>query len=94
MFRRVHIKAKKAINHVQWSAINKHPLLNLDKNGLDISLTDDTVWPAGVKGLAVHADKHYDHNFFYYEITVSSDEPYELSTLSFWYSLMMAESLA
>ncbi len=39
MFRRVHIKAKKATNHVQWSTINKHTLLKLDNNGLDISLT-------------------------------------------------------
>ena len=74
MFRRVHIKAKKATNHVQWSAINKHPLLNLANNSLDISFTDSTVWPAGVKGLAVHADKHFDHNFIYYEITVSYGE--------------------
>lgn len=72
-FRRVHIKAREKRSEVQWSAINKHPLLLLDRGGLQISLTHDTVWPNGVKGLAVHADRPFDHDFLYFELTILDD---------------------
>jgi len=70
LFRRVHIKARKKSDGVRWSALNKHPFLTLDRSGLEISLTHSWLWPADVKGLAVHADRHFDRHFFYFELTV------------------------
>lgn len=70
MFRRVHIKGKKARNGVRWSATYKHPLLVLQGQGLDVSSNDDKEWPGEVKRLAVYADKHFDHKFNYFEVQV------------------------
>jgi len=41
IFRRVHLKARKAQNVVQWSATNKHPYLTVDSTGLEVSLAKD-----------------------------------------------------
>ena len=71
-FRRVHVKAQKREGRATWSIHEKHPSTYVDHTGLEVGLYDAN-WPAGLKAMAVHADKHFDTNFNYFEIEISRD---------------------
>ena len=72
LFRRVHVKPRTNRNDIQWSIFNKHPSLNLDGSGRNISLVEDLEWPAGLNAVAVYANRDFHGDFCYYEITVVS----------------------
>lgn len=85
LFRRVHIKARRAKNIEKWSALDKHNLLAFYDGGREISLVKDIVWPADKKRFSVIADESFDRNSGYYEITVlPGEDPIQHSVYVKW----------
>lgn len=68
-FRRVHIKPRP---NVFWSATNKHPYLIRQGNDLDLRTDYTMTWPSQQRAVAAHANKPFDRNFTYFEVTVLS----------------------
>lgn len=72
LFRRVHIRSRTAKRRPQWDPAYMNPCLLLSDDGLTVSLPSYEFWPNNTKAFATRADQQFDHNFFYFEVTVLS----------------------
>ena len=70
-FRRVHVKSQKLEHRATWSSLNKHPSIVLGHAGLEVEIFNVS-WPARLKAIAIHANRHFDKDFHYFEIQLSS----------------------